>query len=45
VKKSNPGQEDGDADWVGDACDNCPSTFNPEQTDTDGDGTGDACEK
>jgi hypothetical protein len=40
----NPGQEDADADWMGDLCDNCPAVFNPEQVDTDRDGVGDACE-
>lgn len=27
----NPGQEDADADLVGDACDVCPSVFDPDQ--------------
>jgi len=34
---------DGDRDFWGDACDNCPRTFNPDQADSDGDGVGDAC--
>jgi hypothetical protein len=50
----NPGQEDMNADHVGDRCDadndgvpdatdNCDLTPNPAQTDIDGDGVGDAC--
>jgi len=31
-------------DGVGDACDNCPSSFNPAQIDLDSSGIGDACE-
>jgi hypothetical protein len=42
---ANPGQEDGDADEVGDACDNCAFMTNPDQLDTDGDGAGDACDE
>ncbi len=35
---------DGDLDFVGEDCDNCPATPNGSQTDTDGDGAGDACD-
>ncbi|HHQ47987.1 MAG TPA: hypothetical protein ENK19_03790, partial [Acidobacteria bacterium] len=40
----NPGQEDGDGDGVGDACDVCPAVADALQADADGDGTGNACE-
>ena len=36
--------EDGDADGVADAVDNCPEFFNPSQRDSDRDGTGDLCD-
>jgi hypothetical protein len=35
---------DGDHDGIGDADDNCPSTFNPMQENEDGDPYGDACD-
>ncbi|MCH7840156.1 MAG: thrombospondin type 3 repeat-containing protein, partial [Planctomycetes bacterium] len=44
VDCNNPGQEDGDNDLVGDACDNCPLQFNDGQEDIDTDGIGDACD-
>jgi hypothetical protein len=37
-------EPDADADGVGDATDNCPTTPNANQLDTDGDGDGDACD-
>jgi hypothetical protein len=36
--------ENGGAEGVGDACDNCPDVPNPEQSDFDADGLGDACD-
>jgi hypothetical protein len=44
---SNPNQEDGDSDGVGDDCDNCPLIDNPGQLDTDlngADGVGNDCD-
>jgi hypothetical protein len=40
----NPGQEDGDADGVGDVCDLCPVDPDPDQGDAEADGFGDACD-
>ena len=39
-----PAAPDGDGDFVGDACDNCPATFNAGQEDYDGDNAGNAFE-
>ena len=40
----NPGQEDADADGVGDLEDNCLGLANPEQLNFDGDAEGDDCD-
>jgi hypothetical protein len=42
--ESCPVAPDGDADFIGDACDNCPAGPNPGQEDADGDNAGNACE-
>jgi hypothetical protein len=39
-----PAAPDGDGDFVGDACDNCPAGPNGLQEDDDGDNAGNACE-
>ncbi|HKX12605.1 MAG TPA: thrombospondin type 3 repeat-containing protein [bacterium] len=56
IDVSNPGQEDSDGNFVGDACqdgdfdgaldtnDNCLADSNPDQADTDRDGEGNACD-
>jgi hypothetical protein len=36
--------DDGDADGIGAACDNCPAVANAGQADGDADGRGDACD-
>jgi hypothetical protein len=40
----NWGQQDTDADGIGDACDNCRNVYNPGQVDDDGDGFGNLCD-
>ncbi len=40
----NPGQEDPDADDIGNDCDNCPDDYNPDQVDYKGDGVGNVCD-
>jgi len=38
------GTPDGDGDFLGSSCDNCPSLPNADQQDSDGDGPGNACD-
>lgn len=45
VRFCSMGQEDFDADGVGDVCDNCPETCNDQQLDADNDGIGDVCDQ
>ena len=40
----NLGQEDGDGDQIGNACDNCLGVVNPDQRDFDLDTQGDECD-
>ena len=44
IDPCNPVISDLDADTIGDACDNCPSTPNTDQADFDHDGIGDVCD-
>jgi hypothetical protein len=39
-----PAAPDGDGDFIGDACDNCPAGTNGLQEDYDGDNAGNACD-
>ncbi|MFQ5469488.1 MAG: cytochrome c peroxidase [Gammaproteobacteria bacterium] len=41
---ANPGQQDGDADTIGNACDVCSVVANTDQRDTNGDGYGNICD-
>jgi hypothetical protein len=41
---ANPGQQDGDEDSVGNACDNCSLVGNADQRDTNIDGYGNICD-
>jgi Zn-dependent metalloprotease len=41
---ATPPCPDQDADWIADACDNCPTIYNPDQANSDRAPDGDACD-